>query len=172
MIPPTRPTNGVEIYWLIDLRLLTVDRQPLTQTKTNMDIEQHLIERGIKPTAMRTLVFRTLSQARSPQSLRDIEDTLITAERSTIFRALTLLVSHHLVHTIEDGSGALKYEVCMSHDHNSFDDHHPHFYCEHCGRTFCLHDERIPRINLPDSYQVHSINFVIKGICPDCTSKA
>ena len=93
-----------------------------------MTIEDHLAARGVKPTAMRLLVYRELDRARRPLSLRELEERMVTAERSTIFRTLTLLLQHHLVHGIEDGSGALKYEVCHGHEECTLEDQHTHFY--------------------------------------------
>ena len=76
-----------------------------------MDLEHRLEHRGVKLTAMRLLVYQELEQAHRPLSLRELEDRMQTAERSTIFRTLTLLLQHHLIHAIEDGSGSLRYEV-------------------------------------------------------------
>lgn len=134
-------------------------------------IEQRLTHRGVKLTAMRLLVYEQLEQARQPLSLRELEDRMQTADRSTIFRTLTLLQQHHLVHSIEDGSGVLKYEVCHGHDECTIDDQHTHFYCQRCHRTFCFHETRIPQVDLPEGFQMYSINYMIKGLCPKCAAR-
>ena len=121
---------------------------------------------------MRLLVFQELERTRRPLSLRDLEDRMPTAERSTIFRTLTLLLQHHAIHAIEDGSGSLRYELCESDDHHTLDDQHIHFYCEQCHRTFCFRDNKIPRVSLPEGFQMASINYMIKGLCPECMHKA
>lgn len=135
------------------------------------EIEQHLQNKGVKPTAMRILVYRVLEQCNHPISLKQLEERMVTADRSTIFRTLNLLLKNNLVHSIEDGSGSLKYELCTSHSHNTFDDQHVHFYCEKCSRTYCLHYINIPRVSLPDEFVINSANFIIKGICPNCINK-
>lgn len=134
-------------------------------------IEQRLTHRGVKLTAMRLLVYEQLEQARQPLSLRELEDRMQTADRSTIFRTLALLQQHHLVHSIEDGSGVLKYEVCHGHDECTIDDQHTHFYCQRCHRTFCFHETRIPQVDLPEGFQMYSINYMIKGLCPKCAAR-
>lgn len=134
----------------------------------NEEIGKYLLECGVKPTAMRILVYRVLEQCKHPISLKQMEDRMVTADRSTIFRTLNLLLKNNLVHTIEDGSGSLKYELCNSHNHDSYDDQHVHFYCEACGQTYCLHHINIPRVELPEDFVVNSANFIIKGICPKC----
>lgn len=136
-----------------------------------MSLEEKLEHRGVKLTAMRLLVYQELERAHRPLSLRELEDRMPTAERSTIFRTLTLLLQHHLIHAIEDGSGALRYEVCHGHDECTIDDQHIHFYCEQCHRTFCFHDTKIPQVSLPEGFQVSSINYMVKGLCPDCSTK-
>ena len=134
----------------------------------NNEIEQRLEHRGVKLTAMRLLVYQELEHARRPLSLRELEDKMPTAERSTIFRTLTLLLQHHLIHAIEDGSGSLRYEVCQGDDDCTLDDQHIHFYCEHCHRTYCFHDTKIPQVSLPEGFQFSSINYMVKGLCPNC----
>lgn len=135
------------------------------------DYEHRLTERGVRPTAMRLLVYKELDKARHPLSLKDLEERMVTADRSTIFRTLTLLLQHHLVHGIEDGSGALKYEICHGHHECTLQDQHSHFYCEQCQRTFCLHDTPIPLVDLPQGFRATTINYMIKGICPQCSQK-
>ena len=134
------------------------------------ELEQHLEHRGIRLTAMRLLVYQELEKASRPLSLRELEDRMPTAERSTIFRTLTLLLQHHLIHAIEDGSGSLRYEACHGHDHCTLDDQHIHFYCEQCHRTFCFRDTKIPQVSLPEGFQTSAINYMVKGLCPNCAT--
>lgn len=131
-------------------------------------METLLKERGIRPTAVRLLVAKLLSQSESPLSLADIETELDTAPKSTIFRTLTLFQSHNLVHSIEDGSGSLKYELCHSHGHDNANDMHTHFFCERCQRTYCFKQIQIPAIELPQGFTMHSVNYIVKGICDKC----
>jgi len=131
-------------------------------------IELHLEQNGVKPTAMRILVYQELEKAQRPLSLKELEEQMLTAERSTIFRTLTLLLNHHLIHALEDGSGSIRYETCKSPDHQEHDDQHIHFYCERCHRTFCFRDTKIPPVELPDGFQMYSINYMVKGLCPQC----
>ena len=135
---------------------------------TSEDIASRLSGRGVKPTAMRILVYKTLMDCVRPVSLREIDDKMVTAERSTIFRTLTLLLQQGLIHAIEDGSGAVRYEVCHGHDHCSQDDQHAHFFSTVCQRTFCLHDVGIPHPMVPGGFHVTQVNYLLKGICPAC----
>ena len=133
--------------------------------------EALLTEHDIKPTANRIVVVKTLADAERPLSLSELEYQILSIDKSGVFRALTLFREHHLVHVIEDGGDGVRYELCHSHHgHDDDDDQHVHFYCERCHRTFCLHDMPIPTIILPDGYQLQSINYMAKGLCPDCAA--
>ena len=133
------------------------------------ECERLLVSHGIKPTANRIVVARTLAAAERPMSLSELEYKILSIDKSGVFRTLALFREHHLVHVLEDGGDGVRYELCHSHDgHQEDDDQHVHFYCEHCHRTFCLHDTPIPAVTLPEGYEAQSINYMVKGICPEC----
>ena len=140
---------------------------------SSAECEALLASHGIKPTANRIVVARTLAAAERPMSLTELEYKILSIDKSGVFRALTLFREHHLVHVIEDGGDGVRYELCLSHDgHEHDDDQHVHFYCEACHRTFCINDVPIPAVELPEGYQLSSINYMAKGLCPECTKKA
>lgn len=130
-----------------------------------------LSERNIQPTAIRILVLRAMLQAGRSVSMLDLENILDTVDKSTIFRTLTLFLSHHLIHSIDDGTGSFKYAVCSSDCSCEVNDLHTHFHCEKCNRTFCFTNIPTPVVNLPQGFTLSSINYVLKGICPDCGAK-
>ena len=135
------------------------------------ECEKLLASHGIKPTANRIVVAKTLAAAERPMSLTELEYKILSIDKSGVFRALMLFREHHLVHVIEDGGDGVRYELCYSHDgHAEDDDQHVHFYCERCHRTFCLPDTPIPSVSLPQGYHLTSINYMAKGLCPDCSS--
>ncbi|MDR1944462.1 MAG: transcriptional repressor, partial [Synergistaceae bacterium] len=45
---------------------------------------------------------------------------------------------------------------------------HPHFLCLACGKMFCLIDQRLPRIDMPEGCEVRGKQLVIYGKCPSC----
>ncbi len=131
-----------------------------------------LVSHHIKPTTNRILVVKTLYSATRPMSLSELEGRILTINKSGIFRALILFKEHRLLHVIEDGSEGVRYELCMSHDKASDDDMHVHFHCERCGKTFCLDNTGIPPVELPDGYAMTTVNYVVKGICPECNKNS
>lgn len=136
----------------------------------NADAEKLLTEAGVRPTANRLLIARTLSRATRPLSLTELEDVLPTLDKSSIFRTLTAFREAHLVHDIADGGEGTRYELCVGHhvEGEPDDDLHVHFYCERCHRTYCLTDVPVPHVALPPGYRQRAANFIVKGLCPHC----
>ncbi len=137
----------------------------------SQDIISRLESKGIRPTANRILVMKTLMGEQNPQSLSNLERKMVSMDKSSIFRTLTLFLEHDVVHAFEDGRGVLCYELCEEKGACDHHDGHIHFYCESCQRSFCMKDIHIPSFELPEGFYPHSISFVIKGECPDCRKK-
>lgn len=137
----------------------------------SQDMINRLESKGIRPTANRILVMKTLMGEQNPQSLSNLERKMVSMDKSSIFRTLTLFLKHDVVHAFEDGRGVLCYELCEEKGACDHHDGHIHFYCESCQRSFCMEDIHIPSFELPEGFYPHSISFVIKGECPDCRKK-
>ena len=120
---------------------------------------------------MRILVLRQLATSNQTLTLRELEELLHPADRSTIFRTLSVFEEQHLVHAIDDGSGATRYELCHAHHSSHDNDLHPHFRCLRCGQTICLTELQMPAITLPEGFHVHRINYIVTGICGNCTKR-
>lgn len=138
----------------------------------NEDFYIHkLMHRGIRPTAVRLLILRTMMRGDETVSMREMEQWLPTVDKSTISRTLSLFLLHKLVHVVDDGSGSAKYAVCADDCSCSVEDEHTHFYCERCHRTFCLKQIAVPVVPLPQGFKLTGVNYVLKGLCPECAEK-
>lgn len=138
------------------------------QLTLSSGIEALLASAGVKPSPVRVLVCKVLQSSQRPLSTLDIEERLVTVDRSSITRTMQLFTDRGVVHAIDDGSGSTKYELC--HDHTNDDDRHPHFHCLGCGATYCLSDLPVPPAGpLPEGFSARSVNYVIKGYCPQCS---
>lgn len=131
--------------------------------------EQYLDSHGIRPTAVRILVWDCVSAQSETFSLADMEHLMPHMDRSSIFRALRLFAEHHLLHTIDDGTGQQKYCVCRC-KHSSHINH-VHFTCLKCGKTYCLEDYTIPIVPLPEGFMMDDAEYIIKGVCERCSNK-
>ena len=130
---------------------------------------EKLNEVGIRPTATRMLIYQFITEQTDTFSLRDIEEALLSIDKSTIFRTLILFEEHHLIHSMEDGSGAMKYCQCRHQGEDEEEDFHCHFYCENCKKTYCLDESVTSNITLPNGFIMKQINHIIKGICDKCS---
>ncbi|MCD7971081.1 MAG: transcriptional repressor [Candidatus Azobacteroides sp.] len=136
------------------------------------EYEERLLARGIKPTAVRILILKAMLSYSQAFNLADLEAALDTVDKSTLFRTIMLFHEKLLIHSIDDGSGSVKYSVCNKNCMCAIDDMHVHFTCSHCKKTFCLESISIPRVSLPDNFLLQSVNFVLKGLCDQCSKLA
>ncbi len=94
-----------------------------------------------------------------------------TANKTTFYRTIKLLEQKEMVHQINDGTSTAKYALS---DENatgkSSTDLHLHFHCTDCRKTICL-PNKIPQESLPKSYEITSVNLVLKGLCEKCREK-
>ncbi|PCH78548.1 MAG: transcriptional repressor [Flavobacteriaceae bacterium] len=130
--------------------------------------ENKLSSRGVRPTAMRILVLKYMTNLTHTTSLLDLEMHFSTADRSTLFRTLKTFEKKGIIHKIEDGTGVLKYGLCTASCSCSLSDQHFHFYCEKCQETFCLNQVKIPNIEIPKHFVLKQSNLVLKGLCSNC----
>jgi Fur family ferric uptake transcriptional regulator len=134
----------------------------------NGSADEKLNRRNIKPTAMRELVLKVLSEQTSALSLSDIEGKFDKADKTTLYRTLKTFEENKLIHSIDDGTGSVKYALCRETCQCDPDDLHVHFLCTKCHHTYCLNEISIPAINLPVKFQLETINMVVKGVCSNC----
>lgn len=137
---------------------------------TTDDYAPHLEAHGVRPTAMRLLVWRAAVAATATFTLADMEAWLPTADRSSLFRTLRLFTERHLLHETDDGTGQRKYCVCRCADSRHLN--HVHFRCTVCGKTYCLFGHAIPVVSLPEGFTMTDAEYIIKGVCPECQSAA
>ena len=132
--------------------------------------DKFLASKGIRPTAMRLLVFKYLAKSEVAKALTDFENAFVQADRTTLFRTLKTFEQKGVVHQIDDGSGITKYALCEAGCNCELErDLHLHFHCNNCGNTVCLTNQKIPHINLPAGFVAEDANLVLKGICNKCS---
>ena len=134
--------------------------------------DKFIEEKGVRPTAMRLLVFRFLAESETAKTLADIENAFTKADRTTLYRTLKTFEDKAIVHQIDDGTGMTKYALCEEGCNCAIEqDLHLHFHCNNCKETVCLTEHKIPHINLPDGYIAEDANLVLKGICDKCSGQ-
>lgn len=128
---------------------------------------------SIRPTANRILLTQELIRQHGPASQKELEQKLMTIDKSVVSRTLTLMQQHGLVHSFPSPTGIELYELCYVGNENEREENeHAHFYCLQCGRARCLHDMEMPHIVLPKGFLSQHTSFVITGLCARCHSMA
>lgn len=101
----------------------------------------------------------------------DLEQEFKTQfDRVTLYRTLKTFLEKGIIHKVLDDEGTPKYALCptacahLQHHHHD----HVHFKCNVCGHTTCVEDIYIPKIVLPEGFQIQEQNLLISGICPNC----
>lgn len=131
--------------------------------------EKFLQQKGVKPTSVRLLVLNEFMRSSEAKTLADIENSLDTADRTTIYRTLKTFVEKGVLHPIELASEAVKYALCSANCEQEIHTHiHPHFVCTGCGETVCLEVAYFKLQGVPESYQVQDAELLLKGLCPKC----
>lgn len=137
-----------------------------------LSAEALLDHAGIRVTAVRILILKAIRRDfQNAFSLADLEASLPSVDRSTLFRTLTTLTEAHLLHEIDDGTGAQKYCLCH-HDGTQHCPGHVHLTCIRCHRTYCLTSVEIPSVPLPEGFQAEHAEYVVKGLCAECLTAA
>ena len=101
-------------------------------------------------------------------SLREVENHFDYSDMSTLYRTLKTFVEHNILHTIDDGTGKVKYAKCIEGCICATEDLHYHFHCLLCKKTICLTEQSIPSVILPKNYLMSEANMVVKGTCSEC----
>lgn len=134
-------------------------------------IEQQLTSAGIRATAVRILVLRTIEErGEGVFSLQDLSDSLPTMDKSSLFRTLTLFADKQLLHPIDDGSGMQKYCICHCADPKHHQGH-VHLTCTQCHTTLCMENVPIPIVPLPQDFAPQEVEYIVKGICNRCQQR-
>ncbi|MDD3514477.1 MAG: Fur family transcriptional regulator [Aminobacteriaceae bacterium] len=132
--------------------------------------EDLLRERGIRPTELRKEVLRILFGAGRPLSWKDTF-TRFTEKRVnkvSLYRTLSLLEEKGLVHKILGTDGAWHYCAHLV-EGKKCPGNHPHFLCLACGRMFCLEDQPLPTVQVPEGCVVEGKQLLAYGRCPSCS---
>jgi Fur family ferric uptake transcriptional regulator len=135
------------------------------------EIGQLLKAHGLKLTLTRLKVLEIfLSNNKAVtygEMLRLTEDVF---DRVTIYRTLKLFEDLGIIHRIFGLNISPIYALSglgKAHHEKSYQQH-LHFSCIKCNGVYCIDDQLVPSITLPDLYKVYYLNMVVVGICQKC----
>jgi Fur family ferric uptake transcriptional regulator len=83
----------------------------------------------------------------------------------TLYRVLEWLVERELIHKIAGDDQVWRFSAGSAHASHE----HAHFQCSKCTTVTCFNEIKLPRnISLPAGFSGQEVNFLIKGLCPQC----
>ena len=141
-----------------------------TETPETENAAGHLLShKNLKLTPIRLEVLSYLLTSLTAVSKSKIEDHFDAYDRITIYRTIKSLVEKEVIHRIIGMDGEVKFAV--NNDPvmvpNKTNNSHVHFHCLKCEATFCM-AIKIPKIEVPENFQMINSNYSIEGICKNC----
>src|SRR5690606_39438846 len=123
-----------------------------------------------KVTQRRLRVLRIISDRETAIWQPDLEKLLgDSIDRVTLSRVLATFEEKGILHKICDLHGTATYALCSTEgDEHHHHDEHVHLICEMCNSIYCLDDFQMPKINLPEGYQLRAIGVNVVGRCAQC----
>lgn len=138
--------------------------------------DDHLLTYGLRNTQPRKRIIKAFLNSQTALSQSELERHFGSEiDRVTIYRTLKSFLEAGVLHRIPDADQTALYALCQTdecqpethHAHN-----HLHFKCTNCGETECLHNIRVPQLDIPAGYKIKELTLLAEGICPRCEPTA
>jgi Fur family ferric uptake transcriptional regulator len=124
----------------------------------------------LRGTAARIAVLQSMAGSTTPLSHAEVTEMLVDVgfDPSTIFRSLTELAEVGVLHRVDLGDGARRFEFIRAGE--DVDGAHPHFLCLDCGKITCLQDFTfsLRAVNEQTSQPGKVTEVLLKGHCTEC----
>lgn len=138
-------------------------------THENTDYISVLRAKGHRVTPQRLIVLDAICELSAHATIADIQakvyDLDPTIDRSTIYRALSVLTEVGLIVEAEMGDQGAVYTIAG-------ESHHHHLICRACGKVITIdQDALIPAVkNIRERYNFHiqPDHLTLKGLCESC----
>ena len=132
--------------------------------------ESLIRDTGARLTRPRTRVLMFLLKQNEPLTHHDIHEQLKGEpfDAVTLYRVLEWLTVNGLVHRIAGADQVWRFSI----NAGDKDHEHAHFQCTNCEAVTCFNDVPLPRrVKMPAGFTSQEVDFLIKGICPRCSSR-
>lgn len=141
-----------------------------TISNTDAVIEKTLKKNNLSITGSRRKILQLFLEHTGALAHGDIEKKAGGKfDRVTVYRTLQSFVDKGIIHTIPTADNSIRYALCRdecSEGHHH--DHHVHFICNNCKKTYCLDDVVTPDIRMPKGYTTDHVEVVVEGVCKNC----
>lgn len=144
-----------------------------------MHFTEKLHQAGLKSTPARVAILRFLQESSVAQTHADLIKKLsergIFSDRTTVYRTLDALHEAGVVHKIPTADRQWLFSLSGTDSSGHDAEHHLHFRCEECEKTFCMEAEQLSvqvRLDEKTSRQFHvtGTELLLHGTCPGCSA--
>jgi Fur family ferric uptake transcriptional regulator len=137
------------------------------------DLRGLIRDAGLRVTAPRVAVLRSLFSVSTPQSHADVMERLSGDgwDRATIYRNLIDLTEAGIVRRADLGDHVWRFEAQRAPKEEHAAAAHPHFMCNECGNVVCLPGESVqvkPVRGAPRALRGKRFEVQIRGRCDRC----
>jgi Fur family ferric uptake transcriptional regulator len=144
----------------------------MANKKNNYQFEDLLDKHQLKKTSSRLRVLSMLASKNVATSQPDLEGVLGDVDRVTLYRILNAFEEKGIIHKVFDLSGTANYAMCSSNcEENHHHDEHLHFNCTVCKNVYCLDDQHLPNLVIPEGFETEGVSIYATGLCPKCNKK-
>lgn len=117
-------------------------------------------------TTCREEIVKAIIGSPIPLSEEEIKTTVYGKfDRTTFYRTFKTLIAKNVIHKIVIDNSIIKYALT---EKQKLSKQHAHFYCQSCGKVFCLPGVNWEYNGLPENYKTEQTELLIKGICTNC----
>jgi Fur family ferric uptake transcriptional regulator len=143
-----------------------------TPEPSSEELRRSLRDAGLRATAPRLAVLRSLSAATGPVSHGEVAGDLAGEgwDRATVYRNLIALTDAGLLRRTDLGDHTWRFELQREQAAGEAIVH-PHFLCDACGDVTCLPDSAVQVVaarGTPRAIQRQRYEVQIKGRCDRC----
>lgn len=122
----------------------------------------------IRPALAELLADETRHDWTIDQLQKALLDRGLSADFSSVFRAVQRLEDEGAVLRIDLGDGKARYEAAR--------EHHEHIRCDRCGAVAavpgCLVESSAPAVARRTGFEITGHRLLFAGICPQCRERA
>jgi Fur family ferric uptake transcriptional regulator len=149
------------------------DKDSIMQLTAEQQAETLIRATGARLTRSRSRVLIFLIAQGRPLTHHEIHEQLPgePIDTVTLYRVLEWLTANELIHRIAGADQVWRFSSSTGGKPGRADHDHAHFQCTHCDSVTCFNDMPLPRRQkMPEGFTSQEIEFLIKGICPRCSS--
>ncbi len=136
----------------------------------NTSAAHTLRSHALRVTPVREQVMQLFLEAgTTAMSSADIEKSLKSVDRITLYRTLRVFEEKGIIHKASSHNGVIKYASCSSGcGEHSHQDDHAHFHCVDCDTTMCLPETILPTVEVPAGFKATDQHLILSGVCDNC----